>query len=80
MNRSDIHELDHRETDGVDVSLLWTRSTNVVSVLVRDAKTGDDFELSVDPADARDAFHHPYAYAARNGVAFSAGARIAVHA
>jgi hypothetical protein len=80
MNRSDIHELDHRETDGVEVSLLWTRNTNAVSVLVRDAKSGDDFELQVDPADARDALHHPYAYAARNGVAYGAGARVAVHA
>ena len=80
MNSTDIHELDHRETDGVDVSLLWTRSTNAVSVVVRDAKTGDEFVLGVDPAHARDAFHHPYAYAARSGIAYAAGARVAVHA
>ena len=80
MNRTDIHELDHRETDGVQVSLLWSRSTNAVTVLVRDAKTADEFELAVDPADANDAFHHPYAYAARSGVAYAAGASVAVHA
>jgi len=80
MNRSDFHELDHRATDGVEVSLLWTRSTNAVSILVRDAKSGDDFELDVHPADARDAFDHPYAYAARNGISYGAGARVAVHA
>ena len=80
MNRSDIHELDHRETDGVEVSLLWARSTNAVSILVRDSKSGDDFELPVNPAEARDAFDHPYAYAARSGIAYMADARIAVHA
>jgi hypothetical protein len=80
MNGSDIHELDHRETDGVEVSLLWARGTNAVSILVRDAKSGDDFEVALDPADARDAFDHPYAYAARNGIAYAADARIAVHA
>ena len=80
MNSTDTHELDHRETDGVEVSLLWTRSTNAVTVLVRDAKSGDEFDLAVDAADARDAFDHPYAYAARNGIAYSAGTRVAVPA
>ncbi len=80
MNRSDIHELDHREADGVRISLLWSRSTNAVSLLVRDEKSGDDFELQVDPADARDAFEHPYAYAARSGISYRAGGRVAVPA
>jgi hypothetical protein len=31
-------------------------------VLVVDLRYGDSFDLEVDPADALDAFRHPYAY------------------
>jgi hypothetical protein len=62
------HELDFRAGDGLEVSLLWDPETNRVTVSVFDAKTGDDFGIDVDPADALDAFHHPYAYAANRGV------------
>ena len=34
---SDIRELAHRATDGVEVSLLWYPSSDVVSVRVADA-------------------------------------------
>jgi hypothetical protein len=58
-------ELDFRTSDGIDISLLWHRPTNTLSVSVSDAKTGDHFALPV-PADAAlDAFLHPYAYYAR---------------
>jgi hypothetical protein len=69
------HELDYRATDGLEVTLLWQPETNAVSVKVFDAKTGDDFDLEVDPAEAMDAFHHPYAYAAVRGLHFVAGTR-----
>jgi hypothetical protein len=69
-------ELDFRSSDGLEVSLLWQPETNRISVSVFDAKTGDDFELDVDPAEAMDAFKHPYAYAARHGVDYFAGVRI----
>jgi hypothetical protein len=39
-----------------------------MTVSVRDASTGEDFELKVEPANALDAFRHPYAYAARRGL------------
>jgi hypothetical protein len=62
-----IHELDQRRNDGIDVRLLWNSLTNRVSVTVQDQRTGDSFELHpVDPEDALNAFHHPYAYANRN--------------
>jgi hypothetical protein len=61
-------ELAHRSNDGVEVWLLWHPKTNRVSVGVQDAKTGDCFEVAVDPEDALDAFHHPYAYAAAQRV------------
>jgi hypothetical protein len=69
-------ELDFRSNDGLEVALLWEPETNRVSISVYDSKTGDDFDIEVDPAEATDAFHHPYAYAARNGIHFVAGTRI----
>jgi hypothetical protein len=59
-----IRELDHRTSDGVDVTLLWNSVTNCVSVTVGDERTGEFFALAVDPEDALTAFQHPYAYAA----------------
>ena len=32
---------------------------------VSDVSTGEGFQLEVAPGTAMDAFHHPYAYAAR---------------
>jgi hypothetical protein len=75
MASKKTQELDYRTTDGLEVTLLWQPETNAVAVKVYDAKTGDDFDLDVDPADAMDAFHHPYAYAASRGLHFVAGTR-----
>jgi hypothetical protein len=55
-------ELDSRTSDGIDVSLLWYRRTNTLSVAVSDGKTGERFSLPVRPNAALDAFRHPYAY------------------
>lgn len=59
-----FEELDYRENDGVQVSLIWNRADNGVSVLVTDTRGGESFDLPVTGADALDAFNHPYAYAA----------------
>jgi hypothetical protein len=58
-------ELDHRVNDGLDVQLLWDSITDRVSIAVEDERTGEFFELDVDPEDALIAFYHPYAYASR---------------
>ena len=68
-------ELDFRSNDGLEVALRWQPETNRISVAVFDAKTGDDFDFEVDPAEAMDAFNHPYAYAASRGVHYVAGTR-----
>ena len=60
--------LAERKNAGIQVTLLWVADTNAISVLVRDDGTDDQFELSVEPADALHTFQHPYAYAARRGV------------
>ena len=75
MASTKTRELDYRVNDGLEVLLLWQPETNRISVKVYDAKTGDDFDLEVDPSDAKDAFHHPYAYAANRGLHFVAGKR-----
>jgi hypothetical protein len=61
-----VRELDHRSTDGLEVTLRWHSQTNVVTVAVLDTKSSEAFELVVpDGDDALDVFHHPYAYAAQ---------------
>jgi hypothetical protein len=77
MASTRTRELDHRSNDGLEVALHWQPATNRISVSVFDSKTGDDFDLEVDPAEAMDAFHHPYAYAASRGVHFVGGVRAA---
>ena len=58
-------ELDARNSDGIDVRLLWHPVDDHVSVAVNDTQTGESFELPVrDGQPALDVFRHPYAYAA----------------
>ena len=61
-------ELAHRSTDGIDVTLLWTQSSNVVTIAVIDSHSGEELEFEVDGRYALDAFNHPYAYAATGRV------------
>jgi hypothetical protein len=63
---SDRRELDHRHSNGIDVTLTWSPGADAVFVTVLD-EAGDSFELVVDAREALDAFHHPYAYAAHRG-------------
>jgi hypothetical protein len=58
-------ELEQRENDGIEVTLLWQTGTDRLTVSVLDSRTGDAFSLPARPADAMDVFNHPYAYAAR---------------
>jgi hypothetical protein len=58
-----IEELDRRYSDGVDVALFWNPRTNRVFVAVEDERRGASFRIDVAPANALDAFHHPYVYA-----------------
>jgi hypothetical protein len=60
-----IRELDHRTSDGVHVTLLWSERTNRVFVSAVDGRSGSSIRFEVAPGDALDAFHHPYAYAER---------------
>ena len=57
-------ELACRETDGLEVVLLWVSAYDRVRVVVEDARLDERFAFEVAGADALAAFHHPYAYAA----------------
>jgi hypothetical protein len=63
---STVQELDCRVNDGIEVRLLWESDTGRVFVSVHDSRLDEFFEFDVDPAEALDAFRHPYAYANRN--------------
>jgi hypothetical protein len=58
-------ELAQRLSGTDEVMLLWHPETDRVELSVRDLATGAGFEMEVAPGSALDAFHHPYAYAAR---------------
>jgi hypothetical protein len=60
--RSIARELDHRESDGIAVTLLWYDDTDRVVVRLVDSRTEEEFELEVAAREALDAFHHPHAY------------------
>ena len=57
-------ELAFRESDGVQVSLLWHAPNDALTVEVEGSRDGQRFAIPVDPCHALDAFYHPFAYAA----------------
>jgi hypothetical protein len=59
---STLFELDHRNADGLDVSLWWNADEDRTYVFVDDGRTGQTFRIAVEAGDALDVFHHPYAY------------------
>ena len=61
-------ELAYRAHDGVEVSLLWSKRCRRLTVAVSDSRTDQSFELTAHPENALDVFHHPYAYAALQGM------------
>jgi hypothetical protein len=62
MDARSLRELDHRESNGIEISLLWQADDNSVYLAVTDHHQQDQFIERVDPAVARDAFEHPYSY------------------
>jgi dihydroflavonol-4-reductase len=64
MMDQDTAELACRRGAGLEVTLLWRRTSGELTVLVTDAAQGASFELPVAADEALAAFHHPYGYAA----------------
>jgi hypothetical protein len=67
-------ELADRANDGLEVTLLWSRSSGRVKVAVSDSKLGERFELHVARAVVLAAFYHPFAYAASGAIRSGRGA------
>ena len=57
-------ELAHRTSDGIEVTLFWSKSTTRVTLEVLDIRSGVILEVDVAGHAALDAFYHPYAYTA----------------
>ena len=57
-------ELAARESDGIQVLLLWHPCEDAVTVSVDDTRAGQRFDLAVARDRALEAFYHPFAYAA----------------
>jgi hypothetical protein len=55
-------ELAHRRSNGLDVSLLWSRRTGRLVVAVSDDRTDETFTLDAPTDRALDVYQHPYAY------------------
>jgi hypothetical protein len=68
MTGTNTAELAYRATDGVEVSLLWSKRCRRLTVVVSDSRAAQSFELTAHPENALDVFHHPYAYAAAQGI------------
>ena len=58
-------ELAQRLSGTLEVLLLWHPGIDQLELSVRDLATRTGFYVEVAPANAIDAFYHPYAYAAR---------------
>ncbi len=68
LKESDLlQELAHRSTNGIEVSLLWSRQSDTVSVFVADGRSGNTLRIDARRDNALDVFNHPYAYAAADG-------------
>jgi hypothetical protein len=58
-----FQEIDSRSNAGLEVSLLWTREGDRLSVHVFDTQSNDSFEIAVTAENAREVFDHPFVYA-----------------
>jgi hypothetical protein len=70
-----LRELDSRQADGLEVSLLWSPESNQLAVLVVDEQEDEEFALEVTAAEAIEVFRHPYAYAASRRPAYFRSSR-----
>ena len=66
-NGTELRELAHRASDGLEVALVWDPIDDTLSVVVTDVGTGDAFEFTPDRRRALEAFYHPFALAALRG-------------
>ena len=56
-------DLAQRSSNGLDVTLLWSRRTGRLTVAVSDIRTGDSFTVDAPRDCALEVYNHPFAYA-----------------
>jgi len=56
-------ELAERASTGTWLQLLWRQGTTLLWIEVREPDTDRALRIPVQPEQALDAFHHPYAHA-----------------
>ena len=61
-------ELAHRTSNGLDISLFWSRSSGRLVVAVSDVLNDETFTVDAPRDRALDVFNHPFAYSAFHGV------------
>ena len=71
-----VRELGRRQSDGLEVRLLWYAGRRRLTIEVYDDLSGQMFEFDVAPQCADDALHHPYAYAPTEIVLRAAARRL----
>jgi len=59
-----ICELASRTSYGIEVTLLWNRRSDELTVCVTHSHTGVHFKIESERDNALDVFYHPFAYAA----------------
>lgn len=67
-------ELLVREANGIEVALVWRQAADTLAVVVTDERLDASFEVVAPRDRALDVFHHPFAYAAAQGVEFAVAA------
>ncbi len=73
MPRTDVDpipllEVARREQGAVEVALFWDPVASTATVVVWNWNSGACLRLHAEPAQAKYAYTHPYAYAAAQGV------------
>ena len=56
-------ELDTRRGDGLTVTLEWDRDSGQTQIVLHDRRADGLIAFGVPPANAADAFRHPFRYA-----------------
>ncbi len=57
-----LRELAHRNTDGIDVTLMWDPVDDRAFVAVVDMTNGVVFDIEVGDESPMQVYNHPYAY------------------
>jgi hypothetical protein len=57
-----VVELAARQSDGLEVALLWNRHSGSLWVDVNHVATGESLSVDAEPSKALDVYYHPFAY------------------